>query len=70
MCDRDGNGIVNTGQKKKESRMEIIGEYEYDSKELIGQGAFAIVYKGWHIAVSITFVCLSYFNTFNCVIFY
>ncbi|XP_014212330.1 serine/threonine-protein kinase ULK2 isoform X2 [Copidosoma floridanum] len=51
MCDRDGNSgsAMSAGLRKKESRMEIIGEYEYDSKELIGQGAFAIVYKGWHI---------------------
>jgi hypothetical protein len=26
--------------------MEIIGDYEYNSKDLIGHGAFAVVFKG------------------------
>ena len=26
--------------------MEIIGDFEYKKKDLIGHGAFAIVYKG------------------------
>ncbi|RWS17161.1 serine/threonine-protein kinase unc-51-like protein [Dinothrombium tinctorium] len=28
--------------------METIGEFEYDGKEMLGHGAFAIVYKGKH----------------------
>uniref|UniRef100_A0A1B0CSK6 Protein kinase domain-containing protein n=3 Tax=Lutzomyia longipalpis TaxID=7200 RepID=A0A1B0CSK6_LUTLO len=28
--------------------MEIVGDYEYNSKDLIGHGAFAVVYKGRH----------------------
>ncbi|XP_058067418.1 serine/threonine-protein kinase ULK2 [Anopheles bellator] len=28
--------------------MEIVGNYEYNSKELIGHGAFAVVFKGRH----------------------
>uniref|UniRef100_A0A6B2EHJ6 Putative serine/threonine-protein kinase unc-51-like isoform x3 n=1 Tax=Phlebotomus kandelakii TaxID=1109342 RepID=A0A6B2EHJ6_9DIPT len=28
--------------------MEIVGEYEYNSKDLIGHGAFAVVFKGRH----------------------
>lgn len=28
--------------------MEAVGEYEYNSKDLIGHGAFAVVYKGRH----------------------
>ncbi|KAI1292257.1 Serine/threonine-protein kinase ULK2 [Halotydeus destructor] len=30
--------------------MEIVGEYEYSSKDLIGHGAFAVVFKGRHKA--------------------
>lgn len=26
--------------------MEIVGDYEYNSKDLIGHGAFAVVFKG------------------------
>lgn len=28
--------------------MEIVGDYEYNSKDLIGHGAFAVVFKGRH----------------------
>lgn len=28
--------------------MECIGEYEYSPKDIIGHGAFAVVYKGRH----------------------
>ena len=31
--------------------MEDIGGYEYDKKELIGHGAFAVVFKGRSIKV-------------------
>lgn len=44
--------------------MNIVGEYEYSSKDMLGHGAFAVVYKGrhrkvrkYHITRSIT--CLS-----------
>lgn len=26
--------------------MDIVGDYEYNSKDLIGHGAFAVVFKG------------------------
>lgn len=32
---------------------EIIGEYEYNSKDLIGHGAFAVVFKGRQRQVSL-----------------
>ena len=32
--------------------MEIVGDYEYNPKDLIGHGAFAVVYKGRHSKVS------------------
>lgn len=32
--------------------MEIVGDYEYNTKDLIGHGAFAVVYKGTHRKVS------------------
>lgn len=32
--------------------MEAIGDYEYSTKDLIGHGAFAVVYKGRRRAVS------------------
>ncbi|TDG49644.1 hypothetical protein AWZ03_003882 [Drosophila navojoa] len=28
--------------------MNIVGEYEYSSKDMLGHGAFAVVYKGRH----------------------
>ncbi|CAD7081347.1 unnamed protein product [Hermetia illucens] len=28
--------------------MEIVGDYEYNNKDLIGHGAFAVVFKGRH----------------------
>lgn len=32
--------------------METVGEFEYNTKDLIGHGAFAVVYKGRYKAVS------------------
>lgn len=32
--------------------METVGEYEYSLKDLIGHGAFAVVFKGRHQFVS------------------
>lgn len=32
--------------------MEVVGEYEYSTKDLIGHGAFAVVFKGRHKQVS------------------
>lgn len=32
--------------------MESVGDYEYNSKDLIGHGAFAVVFKGRHKQVS------------------
>ncbi|KAJ8679920.1 hypothetical protein QAD02_015707 [Eretmocerus hayati] len=34
--------------------MEVIGDYEYNLKELIGHGAFAVVYKGRHRKKNLT----------------
>jgi serine/threonine-protein kinase ULK/ATG1 len=28
--------------------MEIVGDFEYNPKELIGHGAFAVVFRGRH----------------------
>lgn len=36
-------------------RMEVIGEYEYNTKDLIGHGAFAVVFRGRHRKVNIFF---------------
>jgi len=33
--------------------MEILGDYEYNPKDLIGTGAFAVVFRGRHRKVSI-----------------
>jgi hypothetical protein len=33
--------------------MDTIGNFEYNKKDLIGHGAFAIVYKGRHKAVQL-----------------
>jgi hypothetical protein len=37
--------------------MEILGDYEYNPKDLIGTGAFAVVFRGRHRKVS-TIHCL------------
>lgn len=44
--------------------MEIVGDYEYNSKDLIGHGAFAVVFKGRHRAVS-NFLSLSSLSDFS-----
>ena len=33
--------------------MEVVGDYEYHTKDLIGHGAFAVVFKGRHRKVSL-----------------
>lgn len=33
--------------------MNIVGDYEYSSKDMLGHGAFAVVYKGRHRKVSL-----------------
>ena len=43
------NGICNQLHDKRCFRkfmMEVVGEYEYNRKDLIGHGAFAVVFKG------------------------
>lgn len=35
--------------------METVGDYEYNSKDLIGHGAFAVVFKGRHRKVRYVF---------------
>lgn len=32
--------------------METVGDFEYNTKDLIGHGAFAVVYKGRYKSVS------------------
>lgn len=39
------------------SSLETLGRYEYDSKERLGYGAFAIVFKGWMKEVSFLRTC-------------
>jgi hypothetical protein len=34
-------------------KMESIGEYYYDKKDILGHGAFAIVFKGYKKQVSL-----------------
>jgi hypothetical protein len=34
--------------------MEVVGDYEYSKKDLIGHGAFAVVFKGRLRKVSIS----------------
>lgn len=33
--------------------MEIVGDFEYNNKDLIGHGAFAVVFKGRYRNVSV-----------------
>lgn len=30
----------------EKEKMEIVGDYEYNTRDLIGHGAFAVVYRG------------------------
>lgn len=34
--------------------MEVVGDFEYSKKDLIGHGAFAVVFKGRHRKVNTT----------------
>lgn len=34
--------------------MESVGDFEYNKKDLIGHGAFAVVFKGRYKTVSLT----------------
>lgn len=34
--------------KQLQTTMEIVGDFEYNPKELIGHGAFAVVFRGRH----------------------
>lgn len=36
--------------------MESVGKFEFNRKDLIGHGAFAVVFKGRHKEVSFIFV--------------
>lgn len=38
--------------KKDKSSVESLCRYEYDTKDRLGFGAFAIVFKGWNKEVS------------------
>lgn len=42
--------------------MEVVGDFEYNSKDLIGHGAFAVVFKGRHRKVSHLTFCDSKTN--------
>lgn len=51
--------------------MEIIGDYEYNPKDLIGHGAFAVVFKGRnrkvrHIIYIINVFLVVYLHFFFC----
>lgn len=46
--------------------MEIIGDFEYNTKDLIGHGAFAVVFKGRHRTVGADCpLCCSIFGNHN-----
>lgn len=38
--------------------METVGDFEYSRKDLIGHGAFAVVFKGRHKKVSVVYLFL------------
>lgn len=51
--------------------MEVVGDYEYSKKDLIGHGAFAVVFKGRHRKVNMfmhTLIILT--NFLNYVMIY
>lgn len=35
--------------------MNIVGDYEYSSKDMLGHGAFAVVYRGRHRKVNLCY---------------
>lgn len=39
--------------------METVGDFEYASKDIIGHGAFAVVFKGRHRSVITYFLLLT-----------
>lgn len=44
------------------SIMETVGDFEYNSRDLIGHGAFAVVFKGRHRKVG---SLLNFLNSFR-----
>lgn len=40
--------------------METVGDFEYSRKDLVGHGAFAVVFKGRHRKVNTQFVCSAF----------
>lgn len=44
--------------KRERTSVETLDVYEYDSKERLGYGAFAIVFKGWMKEVSVVWMPL------------
>lgn len=45
-------------EKKEVQCAKPLGDYDYDSNNIVGHGAFAIVYKGWLRSVSIQYIIL------------
>jgi len=39
--------------------MEVVGNFEYSKKELVGHGAFAVVFKGHYREVGLSFESVS-----------
>jgi hypothetical protein len=63
---------ITTAVEKRSSNMEVVGDYEYNTKDLIGHGAFAMVFKGRHRKVSTPGIydylhsfCFQYFPLYN-----
>lgn len=46
--------------------MNIVGDYEYSSKDMLGHGAFAVVYKGRHRKVNFMHPCTFFSLQLNC----
>lgn len=42
--------------KKEMHCAKPLGDYDYDANNIVGHGAFAIVYKGWLRSVSIQWI--------------
>lgn len=41
--------------------METVGDFEYSRKDLVGHGAFAVVFKGRHRKVNKQLACIVFF---------
>lgn len=60
--------MENSNRRDNKSCVESLGRYEYDSKERLGFGAFAIVFKGWLKEVRVIHLFCGVIHSCHCSI--